>query len=80
MGKRQLTFRDMKIEQGQRRDAYFARMRKKGGGLSGPPQPVVEARPEAAEELRSTAEQESSAEAMEAPAEAQDTDSEEANA
>ena len=31
MGRRQLAGKDMKIAQGQRRDAFFAKMRRKGG-------------------------------------------------
>jgi hypothetical protein len=31
MGRRQLAGKDMKIAQGQRRDAFFARMKRKGG-------------------------------------------------
>ena len=66
MGRRQLAGRDMKIAQGHRRDAFFAKMKRKGGVPRLPSHGVVAvAEPVEAEtiEAEATDEAENSAEA-----------------
>jgi hypothetical protein len=50
MGRRQLAGKDMKIAQGHRRDAFFAKMKRKGGVPRLPSDGVIAvAQPEEAE-------------------------------
>ena len=71
MGRRQLARRDKRIEQGQRRDEFFARLRRKGsppGKFPAPPEtedsePIVDQEP-----LEDSAELDSAAESVDEPA------------